>query len=124
MADWHYVSLIWKGRAPSERELVELNAALHELDYDRPMLLKEGIDTARWRSPLLTLREFLDFLHSMGHPCQGRLTYYSRFDDDGEAWQTHQSEPWQCSTPQVHEKFAYLLKEPRSRFERIDSSDI
>jgi hypothetical protein len=116
MADWHQVSLIWRGRPPETSRIKELNDLLHELDYDSPTLNKEGLDTARWRSPLLTLSEFLDFLDNMGHACQGRLTL--DYDDD-DGWQTHQRASWTESKSMVHEKFAHLLKPVPTRFERI-----
>jgi hypothetical protein len=119
MADWHHVSLIWRGRAPYEARIEELNKLLYGLDYDCPKLSKEGLDTVRWRSPLLSLLEFLDFLDNMGHPCQGRLTRY--YDDDD--WGNHQREPWTESTSRIHEKFAHLVKPHQTRFERINNSN-
>jgi len=115
MADWHMTSLIWKGRAPAEKDLVKLNEELHELDYDSPKLKKEGLDSVQWRSPLLKLDVFLDFLHMRGFPCSGRQTYI--YDDEG--WGQHQVENWTDSKSQTHPIFAHLVKEPPSRFDRI-----
>ncbi len=122
MACWYLVTLVWRDAPPGPAQCEELNRDLHELDYDLPKVTPFGIEAARWRSPILTLEELLDFCDCVGYPCKGKLTRYDSWEDDGEytARVTHEcSTEWALSKFWVHEKYARLIRPRHTRFERI-----
>jgi hypothetical protein len=124
MACWYVVSLQWVECAPGPAQCECLNEDLHKLDYDCPKVTPAGLNEARWRSPLLTLKGFSTSAIAASADV-GKLT---RYDPDGEdlglyALHDHESnEGWTSSITVYHEKFSVVM-EPfrlrRSRFERI-----
>lgn len=112
------LSLTWKGQAPGDEDIEQLNLDLHELDYDTPKIKEEGLCSVLWRGPLLHLNVFLDFLHMRGFPCSGRLTALYGMSSD-EHWSEHQRAVWLDSEYKTHKVFAHLIKAAPSRFDRI-----
>jgi len=82
MADWRTTTIEFASELPAE-DVSRLNASLLILDYDTPAFGPRGLMEARWRSPMMGLREIVNWCHVLtGVPCFGRMWADSSYIED------------------------------------------
>ena len=82
----NYIELKFKDQVPNENQLVIINEALQNIDYDIPSINKGGICEGYWRKPLVSLQAVLSLLHRAGFPCEGKEIDSEIFFDIGQSF--------------------------------------